>query len=145
MKATLTSIITQLKTITALKWIDEDFGQLEVLEQRPAVKFPCALITIDQASEDLGGGDRDVTNTVTVRLAHDRTADHAQGVASGTALASTMKKLDDAEAVRDALKGYTEVVNHFGPLMYLGFTTERRADGLAVKAFTFKETHEEAD
>jgi len=36
--------------VPSLRWIDQDFGQLEVFEYRPAVAFPCALIDFAQAN-----------------------------------------------------------------------------------------------
>jgi hypothetical protein len=41
---------TYLKTaVPALKWIDQDFGQLEIYEYRPNVNFPCVLIDFSAA------------------------------------------------------------------------------------------------
>ena len=39
-------IISYLKTVTELKWIDEDCGQLDIYDKPPVV-FPCALISVD--------------------------------------------------------------------------------------------------
>jgi len=35
--------------VPELRWIDQDFGQLEVFEYRPDVAFPCVLIDFPQA------------------------------------------------------------------------------------------------
>jgi hypothetical protein len=46
MDVLFTDVIGYLKTVTALKWIDEDCGQLDIFEN-PPVAFPCALISVD--------------------------------------------------------------------------------------------------
>jgi hypothetical protein len=38
-------VIGYLKTITEIKWIDEDCGQLDIYQDPPVV-FPCALISV---------------------------------------------------------------------------------------------------
>lgn len=141
MKDTFLAIIAQIKTVETIKWVDEDTGQLDTGE-KPAVKLPCALVTIDQVSEPLTSDERDVTSTITVRLAHNRLTDRPM-MAEAEALASTTGKLDDLEALVDALSGFEDDTANCGPLVYRGFVSERRADGLSVKALTFVETHEE--
>ena len=37
-------------SVPELKWIDQDFGQLELFDDRPAVAFPCALIDFQSAN-----------------------------------------------------------------------------------------------
>ncbi len=40
MKELLKAIYMQLKTVPAIKWIDEDFGQIDAYEGKPPVAFP---------------------------------------------------------------------------------------------------------
>ncbi|AOW08731.1 hypothetical protein [Flavobacterium gilvum] len=46
MKPFLEAIQTKLATIPALKYIDEDSGQMDSYSPNPPAKFPCALIDI---------------------------------------------------------------------------------------------------
>jgi hypothetical protein len=46
MKPFLEAIQTKLATISALKYIDEDWGQMDSYSPNPPAKFPCALIDI---------------------------------------------------------------------------------------------------
>jgi hypothetical protein len=46
MKAFLETVQAKLATITDLKYIDEDWGQLDSYSPNPPAKFPCALIDI---------------------------------------------------------------------------------------------------
>lgn len=140
MKALFIAIFTQLRVNTGMKWIDEDYGQIDRYEEgKPPVAFPCALVTIDEADDSLGGGAYDVSNTITVRVAHNRFGDRTVK-APGAAANLTFSKLDDVEMVRDALEGH-EVSGVCGRLYLKGIVTERRTDGIAVKVLTFTETH----
>lgn len=142
MKATFLAIVAQIKTVSTIKWVDEDYGQLDNYTDKPAVMFPCALVAMDQHSEPLTSDERDVTNTITVRLAHNRLGDRSL-MADSESLADTTAKLDDLESLIDALSGFEDETAACGHLIYTGFTSERRADGIAVKTLVFTETHEE--
>jgi len=141
MKALLTALFARIKTVTAIKWIDEDFGQIDNYQgDRPPVSFPCALVAIDQQGDDLGSDAYDITSNIVIRIAHDRLGDRS-GMGDSAAIALSLAKLDDVESVRAALDGY-EVPGNVSGRFYLKFiVTERRTDGIAVKVLTFTETH----
>ena len=139
MKDLLKAIFTQLNTISSIKWIDEDFGQIDQYEGKPPVTFPCALVTINQVNDSLGDDEYDVTSTITIRLAHNRLGDRS-GKASEDAVDNTLAKLNDVEAVTDAFEGF-EVPEVTGRFYIKGITSEIRSDGISVKAITFTETH----
>lgn len=67
------SVQDRIKTaVTSVKWIDQDFGQLDYNqnEYRPTVLFPCTLIDITGWSfEDLGNGLQKGTGNVVLRFA----------------------------------------------------------------------------
>lgn len=46
MKTFLEAVQAKLATITALQYIDEDWGQLDSYSPNPPAKFPCALIDV---------------------------------------------------------------------------------------------------
>jgi hypothetical protein len=46
MKQFLEAVQTKLATIPALKYIDEDWGQMDSYSPNPPAKFPCGLIDI---------------------------------------------------------------------------------------------------
>jgi hypothetical protein len=46
MKAFLETVQTKLAAVTELKYIDEDWGQLDSYSPNPPAAFPCALIDI---------------------------------------------------------------------------------------------------
>lgn len=139
MKELLKAIYTQLKTVPAIKWIDEDFGQIDNYETRPAVQWPCALVSMNQNFDSLGSDAYDISSNITVRIAHNRFADRTP-MAADLAFKFTLDKLDDIEAVKTALEGF-EVAGHSGRFYLRGINTERRTDGIAVKVLSFQETH----
>lgn len=55
--------------VPEIKWIDMDFGQLDSTDSRPAVAFPCALISIDFPDiADLGNKKQKPQVLINVRL-----------------------------------------------------------------------------
>lgn len=57
------------KYVPSLKLIDEDWGQCDFYDDRPPVKFPCALIDIQDATfSDAGEGRQQGVLTVCVKL-----------------------------------------------------------------------------
>ena len=130
-KDDLKAIYDLLKSVRNLKWVDEDFGQLDVYETKPPVAFPCAIVSLNQAADPLAIDEYDLTNTFTVRVAHNRLGDRPAKSPEG-ALAITLAKLDDVDEVKTKLidAGY----------YYQGLLSERRTDGIAVKALTFRQT-----
>lgn len=55
MKPFLESIQTKLATIPTLKYIDEDWGQMDSYSPNPPAKFPCALIDVTSVNfSDIG-------------------------------------------------------------------------------------------
>lgn len=58
MKQTLLSIQNKIAEVTQLKYVDEDWGQLDYYSPNPPVKWPCALIDIGTVTFDNIGRDR---------------------------------------------------------------------------------------
>lgn len=50
MKEIIQNIQTKLGDVAALKYVDEDWGQLDYYSPNPPVKWPCALIDINAAT-----------------------------------------------------------------------------------------------
>jgi hypothetical protein len=70
MQTIFISIQNRLKTITGLKYIDEDWGQLEAYSDHPPVSFPMALIDLDSLQwSDEGAGMQSGEGSVTITVA----------------------------------------------------------------------------
>lgn len=144
MKDILKQLTERIDQTQVTKWTDEDFGQLENYPEggRPAVVFPCALIFIDQNFEPIGGNGYDVSSTITVRVAFDRMGDRTSAKTPDEVRKRSLDKLDVVEYVKNILVGF-EMYNVCGPLYLKNILSERRVDGIEVKAITLIETHEE--
>jgi hypothetical protein len=58
--------------VSELRYIDEDYGQLNTEEDTYPVTFPCALIQVEEIDwKDLGAGKQQGAATVRVKLAID--------------------------------------------------------------------------
>lgn len=87
------TIMTKIQAdIPEIKWIDFDFGQLELSEQ-PPVLFPCALITISYPNSEPAGKNDRITAEVSIKLGFDvRTPGHG--------LAPAKMRLQSAQYLR---------------------------------------------
>lgn len=127
------AVTAQLKTVPALKWIDEDKGQLNY--ERPPVLFPCALIDITvTGTKDLNKRTQQCEAVITVRLAWDFTGP-TNSKAPEVEVQKSLKYYRDAEAVRKALQGWGGA--NFNELSRKGFYQEKRPDSYKVVAIPF--------
>lgn len=128
-KQLIVNIFNIINSVPAIKWVDEDYGQIDSYEgDRPPVAFPCVLVSAGTSGDPLGGDEYDYTHSITTRIAHNRLGDRS-GKAPEEAVSATLKKLDDVEAIKAAFvaSGY----------YFTSAITERRVDGIAVHALTF--------
>ena len=142
MKVIYSALIARLKeTVPALKWIDWDTGQLEANTERPAVRFPCALITISiPQAKDITETIQDCTTHVVVRLAFDpmeRTSSEAPPEAREQAL----QPYDVIADTYAALQGFE--TPHFHALSRTSQAKENNRLGLFVYRISFKTDFED--
>ncbi|MDN4753637.1 hypothetical protein QYZ87_10925 [Porphyromonadaceae bacterium W3.11] len=140
MKAIYTALLGQLQTITQLKYIDMDTGQLEVgfaETKRPPIAYPAALITISvNRQQDITEVSQLCNARVTVRIADDtamRTAAHQ------SQRSRSLQIYDLVEEVRECLQGYTGEET-FSPLSRISQERERQSNGLFVYRIDFETT-----
>lgn len=128
--------------VPAIKWIDQDFGQLESFEYRPAVDFPCVLIdfvatTYDQLAELAQMGN------ITVML---RLGFAPFSASNQTAPLDVREKALEYYAIEqkvfEAVHGFE--TEYSGPLMRVSSDSEQRdKDGLRVRILTFTASYED--
>lgn len=141
METIFKSVAAKLKTITELKWIDHDFGQLEL--ENPPVNYPCALIDVpDILFSQTTLLEQQGDTTVTVRLAfkvYDRTTTEAPTLMQGRAVEhfAVLKK------VWQALHGHEDDDANFNTLirtaLQRGKSIEPRVYTLTFKTALFNE------
>lgn len=140
MKSIYNALLGQLQTISQLKYIDMDTGQLEVgfaETKRPPIAYPAALISIAvNRQQDITEVSQLCNARVTVRIADDtamRTAAHQ------SERSRSLQVYDLVEEVRDALQGFTGKET-FGPLSRQMQERERAGNGLFVYRLVFDTT-----
>lgn len=135
-KAILESVKQKLAETSGLKYIDEDWGQLDDYSPNFPVKWPCALIDISQASYSNLGQDPD-------RLPRNRQQAQAQLTVTVANLkltntsrhAPTQQKQDASQVhliiqhIHELLQGYA-AAEVAGPMIRTGMQRIRRDDGV---------------
>lgn len=143
--------------VTELRWIDQDFGQLEVEAERPPVSFPCALIdfTGSQFSQLLQNVELADNCGISVRVVHApySNTNHLTPVASKE---MALQYYETENKVYKALKGWNptyvyhegeedeETIDLCQPLNRIADGTEKREDALRVRAMMFATSYEDA-
>lgn len=124
--------LERLIGIGQLSYVSEDWGQLDLYDQRPPVTFPCALYDATSVDyEDHGQGRQEGQGTVAVRIADYR----ARSVSSQSPdTARGFDMIETVQAVYAALQGV-------GGLTRRSLRKAKRDDGIRefemIFAFSF--------
>lgn len=133
-KEVFTQICNRVETVSTLRWIDWDSGQLDTLNQRPAVAFPACLVDISYpACDDISQFGQIVTANVTLRLAFMPAGEtnHKSPVRD-----EALAVFDVVDAVHNALQGWgSDELSNFSRL---NAQPEKRKDGLKVYRITYQ-------
>lgn len=143
MKTFLESIQSKLAAITALKYIDEDWGQMDSYSPNPPAKFPCALIDITSLNFSNIGKDNTANpinrqmgeGTITIIIADIKL--------SNTSHRAPQSQKDNAwniwtiiEDLHKAVHGW-KPIEQSGGLMRTGLKRIRRDDGIQEYQITY--------
>ena len=114
--------------VPALQYIDQDWGQMNFYRQ-PPVKFPCALIDIQNAAySDTGGLIQQGTATVVIRL-FDMKLSSSSNAAPESQKKNAKKIWQLIEDVNRALHGQQFLQDGFGKLIRARMHRGKRDDG----------------
>jgi hypothetical protein len=137
----LTDIQNKLKEVKNLRYIGEDWGQLEV--DTPPVSYPCALVDVDGFNysqtgnlEQLGDG------TVYVRVADQRMVNISANAPEYLHQAS-IDFFEILDEIRKKLHGFSG--ENYSALIRTSFKRVRRADAGREYLFTFKTSYQESN
>lgn len=137
------------KQVPELRWIDQDFGQLEVFEYRPNVAFPCVLIDFAAAAySNLSQLSQVGELTITVRIGFTPFSS-AQQSAPMDVRQKALEYYEIEQKVYQALQGFNTL--QCQPLMRMSAQTEQRvsasgaqdASGLRVRILSFQTSFED--
>lgn len=143
MKTFLEAIQNKLATIPALKYIDEDWGQMDSYSPNPPAKFPCALIDI--TAMDFSNIGKDNSANPTNRQLADGTVTFiiANAKLSNTSHRAPQSQKDNAWSIWTIIEDLHKKVHGWKPtedsgaLMRSGFKRIRRDDGIQEYQITY--------
>ncbi|MFT3750951.1 MAG: hypothetical protein QM768_21740 [Agriterribacter sp.] len=123
--------------VPELRWIDQDYSQLEHYNERPAVQFPCALIdfvntTFDQLSQLVVTG----SSLIQIRLAFAPFS-QSSNTAPQMVLQKALNYYNYEEKLFQGLHGWMPKSGICQPLSIVSQATERRDDNIRVRLNTF--------
>ncbi|MGJ1287603.1 hypothetical protein [Sphingobacterium sp. UBA6308] len=105
MKTTFLKTHQTLQDSQLFNFIDRDRGQIDRYEQRPAVKFPCALIKVNQPKrENLNSVMQRITETVQIRIAFEKNIDQ-HNLQTAERLEQALQYYDTIETIRTLFQG----------------------------------------
>jgi hypothetical protein len=134
MKDLFLAIMAQLQTIESLAWIDDDYGQGDNYNQRPAIAFPAALISLSfpriDDTADPPDLDQIVTAQSTIRLFFE-TAGETHSKATEEGRHDALIKYDVAAEVHAAMQGF-DFDGLMNPMSRISQISESRTDGYKV-------------
>jgi len=134
MKKLYLKTLTKFSERPGIKFVDKDRGQIDHYETRPAVKLPCALVSISIPKRKNLASDAQLCNAViTIRLAFERYGD-TSNISNQQRLNLALAYCDEVEAVEVLFQGYTD--NEMSPWECVSTIEEQRPDFEVVK-FTF--------
>lgn len=143
MKTFLEAIQSKLSTITALKYIDEDWGQMDSYSPNPPAKFPCVLIDITSLNFSNIGKNNNANpinrqlgdGTITFIIANLKL--------SNTSHQAPQSQKDNAWSIWTIIDDLHKVVHGWKPiqesgaLMRTGLKRIRRDDGIQEYQITY--------
>jgi hypothetical protein len=134
MKALYLKTLAKLAELPAIKYTDRDRGQIDRYDTRPAIAFPCALISISQPRrKNLTSRTQQVQAQITIRLAFERLQD-ASSISSESRRLKALEYYDMVEAVENLLQGYGDT--QMNRWECTSITDEQRPD-LDIVRFVF--------
>lgn len=128
--------------VPEIKWIDQDFGQLEHFEYRPDVDFPCLLIDFAATSySDMSEGSQIGEVTVMLRLAFNPFSQSYQAAPTDVRQKAVAYYALEQKVFNNVQGWYNDFTT---PFDRIGSDTEQRhQDGLRVRIQTFTTSYED--
>lgn len=105
MKNTFLETHKKISSSNLVAFIDRDRGQIDVYKDRPAIKFPCALIKVNQPRrKNLSGCTQQVTESIQIRIAFEQVIDQ-HNLQNEQRLNKALEYYDTIEALASLFQG----------------------------------------
>ena len=143
MKALIKNIQTRLDTVTDLKYIDEDWGQLDYYSPNFPVQWPCVLIDITNAGYSNIGMDRSVKPMQRQQADAQISFTVANLKLTNTSAKAPVMQKDNAWSIWDLIEEVHEKLQGFSPEVYAGklirtsLQRVKRDDGVQEYTITY--------
>lgn len=119
-----------------IRWIDQDFGQLETYKDRPPVSFPCVLIDFPNTRySEVSQTVQEVTLNISIRLGFAPFSS-ANSVAPDISKEAALQYYEVENALVGCLYGFTADGN-IQPMIRVSAATERREDAYRIREIMF--------
>lgn len=130
------TVLTRLKTeVPALKWIDQDYGQLEFYENRPNVDFPCCLIDIDDGTFSNNGEFSQACDGILIIRLGLPSYSQTNSITPLPVIEKALEYYNLEHTVNKALHGFQS--QYFSTLTRLKADKEKRNDNLRVRVMRY--------
>jgi hypothetical protein len=129
--------------VPAVRWVDQDLGQLEHYDIRPAVSFPCVLLDFTETTYDQEGNQVQFgTATVQVRIGFPAFSP-SNNTTPTSAKEMALQFWEQEMAVYQALQGWNPA-DLCQPLTRTTAITEKREDAIRVRVLLFTTAFKDA-
>jgi len=141
MKNIYLKTLAKFGEVPGIKFVDKDRGQLDHYEQRPSVKFPCALVTVSAPKRKNLASDIQMCNAqISIRLAFERVGD-TSSISGAGRLSLALNFYDTVELIEALFQGFTDA--EMNPWECTSVVEEMRSDFEVVRlTFTTSYTKE---
>lgn len=134
----LTDIRQRIDELGSLRYIDNDWGQLDDYGVNPPTKWPCVLVDIIDAKPESQGNHIQIMDcTVLIRLADLRTSNSSQR-APQAQQSKHYDLLSIASSIFAKLHGWHKADSSYGTLSRVGFRRHHRDDGIREYHILFR-------
>ncbi|RYF86952.1 MAG: hypothetical protein EOO03_11175 [Chitinophagaceae bacterium] len=125
------------KEAPEVRYIEQDLGQLENYQIRPAVSWPCALIDLDEIDFSDAGNDlvQIGQGFVQIRVGLVKYTD-SNNLTPKNIRPNALRYMEQAEKLANALHGWAP--EGFGRLLLRKSVTEKRDDDIRAKVLRFE-------
>ena len=136
MKGIIQAIQTKIQAITGVKYVDEDWGQLDYFSPNFPVKFPCVLIDVANANYSNIGQDKQAMPihrqmadaTISLTIANMKFT-NSSGMAPQSQKDNTWSIHELIEEIHKVVQGFRTSDNATG-LIRIGMNRTKRDDGV---------------
>jgi hypothetical protein len=135
-------VLERISTVEEIRFIDQDLGQLENYEYKPAVSWPCALIDVEEFSFTEMGNDLQQIGQgiISIRIGLVKYSD-SNNLVPEAVRANALKYYEVEQKVHQAMHGWK--AEGFSRLLRRVSVTEKRDDDIRVRILKYATSFEE--